>query len=271
MNPMFGGRRWVKLWVNEWLDGTTRLEMSDAQRAFWIDLLAMAGRSRFPGHVCAGQVEGKFVGYPVSKFEALMSTPIDVAQTLALFAGAGKLIVRETQNAPIKLLHLELLNWDKYQSEYQRQRPYREAKRKRLHGNSNESYKRSYDTSNNPEGEVEGEVRRKPKIFPAAKHAADTLEFTAFWSAYPKRLDRTDALRAWHKQECEGHLTEILASLQAWKNLEQWKVLRFIPYAATWINRECFKETPRENKLQEGENLYERTKRLEREAGLKSS
>jgi hypothetical protein len=43
----FGKRSWVKLWTNEWLDGTTRYQMSDAQRALWVDLLAMAGRSRF--------------------------------------------------------------------------------------------------------------------------------------------------------------------------------------------------------------------------------
>jgi hypothetical protein len=54
-NGSFGKRSWVKLWTNEWLDGTTRYQMSDAQRAFWIDLLAMAGRSRFPGIICAGR------------------------------------------------------------------------------------------------------------------------------------------------------------------------------------------------------------------------
>jgi hypothetical protein len=51
----FGKRKWVKLWTNEWLDGTTRYQMSGAQRALWIDLLALAGRSRFPGVVCAGR------------------------------------------------------------------------------------------------------------------------------------------------------------------------------------------------------------------------
>ena len=65
MNPGFGKRSWVKLWTNEWLDGTTRYQMSDAQRAFWIDLLAMAGRSRFPGVICSGKDGKNFVGYPL--------------------------------------------------------------------------------------------------------------------------------------------------------------------------------------------------------------
>lgn len=54
--------RCIKLWVNEWLDGTTRFQMSGAQRAFWIDLLAMAGRSRFPGIICAGMDGELYVG-----------------------------------------------------------------------------------------------------------------------------------------------------------------------------------------------------------------
>ena len=55
MKPLYGKRTWVKLWVSEWLDGTTRFQMSGAERAFWIDLLAMAGRSRHPEVVCAGK------------------------------------------------------------------------------------------------------------------------------------------------------------------------------------------------------------------------
>ncbi len=127
MNPRFGRRSWVKLWVNEWLDGTTRFEMSDAQRAFWIDLLALAGRSRFPGRICAGEVGGAFVGYPLNKFQALMAEPIDVEQTLQLFEKTGKIKLTATSETPTKLVMIELLNWDRYQSEYQRQKKYRKG------------------------------------------------------------------------------------------------------------------------------------------------
>jgi DnaD/phage-associated family protein len=34
----------IKLWVNPWLDGSTRSELSPAERSVWIDLLALAGR-----------------------------------------------------------------------------------------------------------------------------------------------------------------------------------------------------------------------------------
>jgi hypothetical protein len=100
---VFGKRSWVKLWTNEWLDGTTRYQMSDAQRAFWIDLLAMAGRSRFPGIICAGRDGEHFVGYPLNRFQSLMAEPIDIEATFALFERTGKVQITATSEGPPKL------------------------------------------------------------------------------------------------------------------------------------------------------------------------
>jgi hypothetical protein len=122
----FGKRSWVKLWTNEWLDGTTRYQMSDPQRAFWVDLLAMAGKSRWPGIICAGKDGEQFVGYPQNRFQSLMAGPIDIEATFALFKRTGKIELEVTSEGPPKLYKIELLNWDKYQSEYQRLKKYRE-------------------------------------------------------------------------------------------------------------------------------------------------
>lgn len=165
VNKKFGRRSWVKLWVNEWLDGTTRFEMSDAQRAFWIDLLAMAGRSRMPGVICAGQVGERFIGYPLTKFQSLLSEAMDVDATLNLFQSTGKIRIEVTQDEPIKLYKIELLNWDKYQSEYQRQKPYRT----RLQKGDSQSYNQSNKTE--VETEVEAETdKKKPKPCADARH-----------------------------------------------------------------------------------------------------
>jgi hypothetical protein len=152
VNPRFGRRSWVKLWVNEWLDGTTRFEMTDSQRAFWVDLLAMAGRSRFPGIICAGQINGKFIGYPINKFQSLMSEPMDVEETLSLFERTGKITIEVTQSEPVKLLRVDLCNWNKFQSEYQRQKPYR------LQPELQQSDTQSDTQSDKTEVEVEVEV-----------------------------------------------------------------------------------------------------------------
>ena len=134
MNHEFGNRRWVKLWTNEWLDGTTRFQMSDVQRAFWIDLLAMAGRGRVPGFVAAGRDGDAIVGYPVAKLQGLMSSPIDVEATLKLFERTGKVRVIVTSPGPPELIAVELLNWKKYQSDLDRQAERQRKSRERKKG-----------------------------------------------------------------------------------------------------------------------------------------
>jgi hypothetical protein len=198
LNPQFGGRKWVKLWVNEWLDGTTRFEMTDAQRAFWTDLIAMAGRSRFPGTICAGEVEGKFVGYPLNKFQSLMSEPLDIEETFAIFVKTGKVTIEITSEAPVRLFKVNLLNWGRYQSEYQRQKPYRVNKiKKRLQDGDAKS-----DTKGNTtEVEVEGEGEEKHSVLPVSTLIPGASKSTPKKSlskskVEPKKVDRFGVLLA---------------------------------------------------------------------------
>jgi hypothetical protein len=132
-NPMMGsGRKWIKLWVNPWLDGTTRWQTTSAQRAFWVDLLAEAGRGRFPGYVAAGQDAGQIVGYPLRWYEAKQTEQFDIAATLELFERTNKIRIIRTSENPL-LIAIEIINWSLYQSDLdagaQRARKYRGKKK----------------------------------------------------------------------------------------------------------------------------------------------
>lgn len=116
-------RSWVKLWVGEWLDGTTRYEMTGAQRAFWADLLALAGRSRFPGIVCSGVSNEKIMGYPLARFEGILNDEtVNVLETLQMFERSGKVRLECTRKEAPALYAVHILSWEKYQSEYQQKR-----------------------------------------------------------------------------------------------------------------------------------------------------
>jgi hypothetical protein len=233
VNPKFGHRSWVKLWVNEWLDGTTRYEMSDSQRAFWIDLLAMAGRSRYPGIICAGKsTDGKYIGYPINKFQSLMSEPLNVEETLAMFERTGKITVNVTPDSPLRLLTLELLNWDKYQSEYNRQKPYR--KRAKLQQSDPHSYNQgnNTDTETDTETEVDGEIEvEKP--------------FGAFWNLYPRKVGRAKAEKWWNETS-ELQRDFAMKGLLCWKRAEQWNRDdgKYIPYASTFLAQKRYLDEP---------------------------
>ena len=109
-NPLGESRPWIKLWVAPWLDGTTRYEMSGSQRAFWVDLLALAARSRIAGTISPGQMNGKILGYPLALFQSFQPD-IDVMSTLELFQSTGKIALIYDGNR----IAVKILKWEFYQ------------------------------------------------------------------------------------------------------------------------------------------------------------
>lgn len=66
-------------------------------------------------------------------------------------------------------------------------------------------------------------------------------EFDAFWKAYPKRLAKGDARKAWHQTEAiRPALPELTAAIEAQMRSDQWRKNdgQFIPYPATWLRQE---------------------------------
>lgn len=205
----FGKRQWVKVWTNEWLDGTTRYEMTGAQRAFWIDLLAMAGRSRYPGIICAGYSGDSIIGYPLSRFQVLdAGGELDIPATLQLFEARQKIRIEVTQESPVKLFKIVILNWKKYQSNLAAQ-----AERQRRHRQNRQVSKPTTRQNHLPEG------------------------FDEFWGLYPNKKAKQDALKAWRKVKPDERPT-VAQALKAVKQTEQWQKDdgKFVPLAASWLN-----------------------------------
>jgi hypothetical protein len=188
MKPSHGRRTWVKLWVNDWLEGTTRYQMSDAQRAFWIDLLAMAGRSRFGGVVCSGKDGEQWIGYPLAKFQGLLAEPIDVEATLELFQRTGKITTQVSGQGARKLYTLFISNWAHYQSEYERKKGEKKRRTENVPsdvprnstGMSHSMSPKSTSTEVEGEIEVEGEREKEERQRRSAAAAPAAIEQSFF-------------------------------------------------------------------------------------------
>jgi hypothetical protein len=65
-----------------------------------------------------------------------------------------------------------------------------------------------------------------------------TMEFIAFWDAYPKKVGKGAAWAAW-KKAIRPDTTEILAAVEVQKTTEQWlkDKGKYIPNPATWLNQ----------------------------------
>jgi len=95
---------WVKVWTEEWLDGSVREQLTPTERSIFIDLLAMAGRSRKPGFIQSNVEVPYSHEYLANRFKVSLD---DLERALGLFVDQGR--INENSNG------IEILNWRKYQ------------------------------------------------------------------------------------------------------------------------------------------------------------
>lgn len=64
-------------------------------------------------------------------------------------------------------------------------------------------------------------------------------QFDRFWKAYPKKISKGDAEKAWETGKCDRHIEAILQSLEKHKVWHDWTKEggKFIPHPATWLRR----------------------------------
>ena len=106
--------QWFKIHAQRWFLGSTRFELSLEQRSVWIDVLARASLNDPPGEFCYYSLEQLAIQFQV---------PLELLKiALKRFIEVEKIAHNE------KKKFIKILNWTKYQSEYERQKPYRKGK-----------------------------------------------------------------------------------------------------------------------------------------------
>lgn len=109
--------KWIRLWVDDTINGTTFMELDAEHRGVWFTLLLLAGYSPKPGTICI--VEG--VAYTREQLAAFTKLSLDsLTSGIDHLASesVGKIKVNEDGT-------LSICNWLKYQTEYDRQKGYR--------------------------------------------------------------------------------------------------------------------------------------------------
>ena len=85
--------------------------------------------------------------------------------------------------------------------------------------------------------QVEAEAEAEKPI--SAEKSALIAGFDEFWLSYPKKVGKGAAEKAWGKAKVNGHLSEVLKSIESQKRSDQWTRDggQYIPNPATWINQ----------------------------------
>ena len=98
----------------------------------------------------------------------------------------------------------------------------------------------------------------KDSLVCASRCASDD-GFEAFWTAYPKKKSKGQALSAWKKLKPDSSLQAlILKAVEAQKRSPDWQKDKgkYIPYPATWLNAMAWEdEMPAEQKRREVQYL----------------
>ena len=119
-----GSMRYVKMFVSECLEGTVRFDLDPAERSVWYDLVILAGRMRIKGLIAARPG----TPYPHTWIAGVLNIPLELLdRSLEILIKTERICENDDG--------IHILNWSKYQSEYDRQKPYREAKKLSINTN----------------------------------------------------------------------------------------------------------------------------------------
>ena len=74
--------------------------------------------------------------------------------------------------------------------------------------------------------------------------AAD--RFAEFWQAYPRKVAKPRARKAWLRQRADEHADDVLAGVAAWAASAQWRkdAGAFVPHPATFLNDRRWEDPP---------------------------
>ncbi len=111
-------RPWIKIYPIDCLDGSIRYQLEPDERGVWYDLLNFSAICAEPGRIA--DKDGR--PYPHS----FIANRLNIS--LELLEKSLKKCIEEGRIREINGGVIEIRNWGAYQSEYQRQKPYREKK-----------------------------------------------------------------------------------------------------------------------------------------------
>jgi len=158
-----GKRPWIKLHIIPCLEGSIRHQLDPAQRGVWYDLILFAGIQPEPGLIADSDQRP----YPHSFIASRLNIELGLLdETLKACRVEGR--ITEDEHG------IKIVNWKVYQSEYQRQKPYREKER---HGKKENkvchscNYKAFTDETWCPDCEKEGKKTELVKDYKGQKYA----------------------------------------------------------------------------------------------------
>ena len=183
-----GSRTWIKIYSDNWIEGSMREEMPDI-RGIFVDLLALAGSGKY-GDDGIIKLQNN-VGFTDRQFENLLK------MTNFQWLKAKKRLIFTERIAVNNSNIVTIINWKKYQSEYERQKPYREE-------NVTKSYSRKLQPKVTQEKEIEIEIEKENETVAPERQKIEFEEYVEVLRAEYADLNFDNELKKFHLYWSEG-------------------------------------------------------------------
>jgi len=142
---------------------------------------------------------------------------------------------------------LQMVTWDRHQTIRAKKSKYPAPESNCKHMQADEIIckQMNADASECSRNPIQSNPIRNPNPNPTRTGARDSLpdeSFDSFWSVYPNRVAKQDAVKAWKKLFANGKdddlLKKIMDGLDRWIKSDEWQRDdgRYIPHPATWLN-----------------------------------
>lgn len=247
--------KWIKIVTDIFDDDKILLIESmpeaDAIIVIWFKLLCLAGKQNNSGVFLLNG----HIAYTDEMFATIFRRPLNTVRlALKTFEQFGMIeIINDTVTIP---------NWGKHQNldkieaknEYMRtyMRDYREKQKQLSDGKANCKTNSKSNVSEADKNREEQKREEKKK-----REEEVTASFSRFWSVYPRKVKKTDALTAWRSREYEKIADTIIADVQRRVDTE-WKGqdMQYIPHPTTYLHQRRWEDetAPTERKTESKPN-----------------
>ena len=156
-------------------------------------------------------------------------TEKQISDALNKLSTVGIVTVYEYDGRP----YLQLVTWDKHQQI--------RAKKSKYPAPEEACNQMISDDIKCPRNPIQSNPNKKPIQSESPNGEGAVSGFDLFWSAYPKKVGKKDAVKAWNKINPDKSLVKaIIEGVERWKGTEQWNKDggQFIPYPATFLRQE---------------------------------
>jgi hypothetical protein len=102
------------------------------------------------------------------------------------------------------------------------------------------------DRKTSPDTETDTEIKKEPSLRSGSRSSKLDEHFEEFWSAYPRKVSKATARKAWPKACKKLEAPRLVKAASYWAGLWQQAgtEAQFIPYPATWLNGERWSDEP---------------------------